>query len=225
MTEDKARQEMCRIGKSLFDRGYVHSSAGNISIKLEDGFLITPTDAVMGFLEPDKISKVDLAGIHVSGDTPSKTLGLHRSVYAGTRTIQPRTSCIIHTHSTYCVALTLNKDTLEQELLEPITPYQVMKVGHVPVIPYKRPGDPGVAELVQKSIDSYSQRGAAVRCVMLSALGPVVWHDSPSKAMATLEELEESAKLAFLLGRSRRPLLPKEIQELRVAFNCPWTLE
>jgi ribulose-5-phosphate 4-epimerase/fuculose-1-phosphate aldolase len=225
MTEDWARQEICRIGKSLFDRGYVHSSAGNISVKLDDGFLITPTDAVMGFLEPAKISKVDLSGAHVSGDAPSKTLGLHRSVYAATGINQPLTSCIIHTHSTYCVALTLNDDGCTEELLEPMTPYQVMKVGRVPLIPYKRPGDPRVIELVEKSIDRYSKLGGAVRCVMLSALGPVVWHDSPSKAMATLEELEESAKLTFLLGKSRSLLTSSEIQELKEVFNCPWALK
>ena len=224
MNENFARQEICRVGKSLFDRGYVHSSAGNISIKLDDGFLITPTDAVLGFLEPESISKVDLSGSHISGEKPSKTLALHKSIYSTTAKYLPNTSCIIHTHSTYCVALTLKNDleNSDAELLKPITPYQVMKVGRVPVIPYKRPGDSQVLDLVGERIDQYLSQGIPIRAVMLSSLGPLVWHDSAAKTMATLEELEESAKLCFLLDQAGKTMLPSQIQELKEVFNSSW---
>ena len=224
MNENFAREEICRVGKSLFDRGYVHSSAGNISIKIDDGFLITPTDAVLGFLEPESISKVDMSGAHISGEKPSKTLALHRSIYSTAAKQFPKTSCIIHTHSTYCVALTLKNDfdTADAELLKPITPYQVMKVGRVPVIPYKRPGDSQVLDLVGERIDRYLSKGIHIRSVMLSSLGPLVWHDTAAKTMATLEELEESAKLSFLLERGGKTMLPTQIHELKDVFNSSW---
>ena len=130
MNELFARQEICRIGQSLFSRGLVHSSAGNISVRLADGFLITPTDAVLGFLDPERISKVDLNGQHISGDKPSKTLSLHQAIVRAALHSHPSTTCVIHTHSTYCVALTLQSITnvptdqsLHRELLPPITPY------------------------------------------------------------------------------------------------------
>ena len=136
MTESDAREEICRIGRSLFERGYVHATAGNISVRLDDGFLITPTDACLGFLDPATLSKVDAEGRQLSGAPASKTLALHRRIYGASR----GAGCVIHTHSTHCVALTLSDP--HGDLLPPITPYFVMKVGHVPVVPYFRPGAP-----------------------------------------------------------------------------------
>lgn len=215
MNENQAREEICRVGKSLFKRGYAHATAGNISVRLDDGFLITPTDACLGFLDPAQLAKVDGAGKQVGGERASKTLALHRRIYeaSGSR-------CVIHTHSTHCVALTLQP--VEGELLPALTPYFVMKVGHVPVVPYRRPGDPLAAEEVAALIARYAERGTAIRAVMLARLGPNVWHDSPAQAMAVLEELEETAKLWHLSARRLEPLPESAIAELRSAFGASW---
>ncbi|MEY3940170.1 MAG: hypothetical protein RLZZ604_630 [Pseudomonadota bacterium] len=110
MNEQLAREEICRIGKSLFDRSYVHATAGNISVRIEDGFLITPTDACLGFLDPDRLAKIDIHGQQLSGDKASKTMALHAAIYNKARQFDQDTSCIIHTHSTHCVALTLESN-------------------------------------------------------------------------------------------------------------------
>ena len=217
MTEAQARQEICRVGRSLFERGYVHATAGNISVRLPDGFLITPTDACLGFLEPDALAKVGPDGVQVAGAKASKTLLLHRRIYdaAGAQA-----RCVLHTHSTHCVALTLQP--LQGDLLPPITPYFVMKVGHVPVIPYRRPGDPAAADLVAAEIERHARAGTPIRAVMLSRLGPNVWHDSPAQAMAVLEELEETARLWLLAHPKPQPLDAAAIAELREAFGARW---
>jgi ribulose-5-phosphate 4-epimerase/fuculose-1-phosphate aldolase len=215
MNETFAREEICRVGASLFARGYAHATAGNISVRLDDGFLITPTDACLGFPDPAEISKVDLQGNAVSGARASKTLMLHRAIYGACDA-----RCVIHTHSTNCVALTLSP--VEGDLLPPVTPYFVMKVGHVPVIPYRRPGDPQVADLVSAQIASHATRGTPIRAVMLARLGPNVWHDTPAQAMAVLEELEETAKLWRTADPKPAPLTAAQIDDLRQAFGCAW---
>lgn len=220
MNESQAREEICRVGRSLFERGYVHATAGNISVRLDDGFLITPTDACLGFLDPAQLAKVDLQGQQVSGARASKTLVLHRRIYETAQRFDPATRCVIHTHSTHCVALTLEEGGAE--LLAPITPYFVMKVGHVPRIPYFRPGAPEAAEAVAQAIGRYGEMGAPIRAVMLTRLGPNVWHDSPAAAMATLEELEETARLACLQAQSIVPLTEAQIEELRQTFGARW---
>jgi ribulose-5-phosphate 4-epimerase/fuculose-1-phosphate aldolase len=215
MNENFAREEICRVGASLFQRGYAHATAGNISVRLDDGFLITPTDACLGFLDPAQISKVDPQGNQISGARASKTLALHRAIYGAVNA-----RCVIHTHGTNCVALTLA--SCEGDLLPPITPYFVMKVGHVPVIPYHRPGDPQVAQLVAAQIEAHAKRATPIRAVMLARLGPNVWHDSPAQAMAVLEELEETAKLWRLADPKPAPLTQAQIDELREAFGASW---
>lgn len=218
MTETQAREEICRVGRSLFERGYVHATAGNVSVRLDDGaFLVTPTDACLGFLDPARLAKVDAQGRQVAGDRASKTLALHRRIHEAAG---GDTRCVIHTHSTHCVALTLQP--VEGDLLPPITPYFVMKVGHVPVVPYHRPGDPAVGDIVAALIGRARQAGAPIRAVMLARLGPNVWHDSPAQAMAVLEELEETAKLWLLAQPRPRPLDAGQIQELRDAFGAAW---
>ena len=221
MTEAEAREEICRVGKSLFDRGYVHATAGNISIRLADGgYLITPTDACLGFLDPARLARVDRDGRQGSGDPASKTLALHRQIYAAASYFDPGLSCIIHAHSTHCVALTLN--ARGTELLPALTPYFVMKVGHVPLIPYHRPGDSRAADLVATAIHRYGQSGTPIRAVMLERLGPVVWQASPAAAMAVLEELEETARLMGLSSSSVLLLTDAQIDELRHAFGARW---
>jgi len=216
MTETQAREEICRVGCSLFERGYAHATAGNISVRLDDGFLITPTDACLGFLDPATLSKVDADGRQVSGAPASKTLALHRRIYGASR----GAGCVIHTHSTHCVALTLSDPF--GDLLPPITPYFVMKVGHVPVVPYHRPGAPEAAEAVAELIGRYAARGTPLRAVMLTRLGPNVWHDTPTQAMVVLEELEETAKLWHLSSPPPQPLSADALQELRTAFGARW---
>lgn len=221
LTETRARDEICRVGRSLFERGYVHASAGNISVRLDDGFLITPTDACLGFLDPAQLARVDTQGRQTSGDRASKTLALHTRIYAATMPFDPGTRCIIHTHSTHSVALSLTCHSAE--LLPPLTPYFVMKVGHVPLLPYTRPGNPAVGEQVAALIEHYGHDGKPLRAVMLQRLGPNVWHDSPAAAMATLEELEETARLALLTrGDAATPLTDAQIDELRQVFGARW---
>jgi len=219
LTEHQAREEICRVGRSLFERGYVHATAGNISVRLDDGFLITPTDACLGFLQPESLAKLDLQGQQISGDKASKTLALHRQIYYAACEHDTDTRCVIHTHSTHCVALSLQAHG--PELLPPITPYFVMKVGHVPLLRYHRPGSPDAAKEVAALIRQHAAQGTPIRAVMLPRLGPNVWHDSPQAAMATLEELEETARL-MLLQPGAAPLKASDLDELRQTFGARW---
>lgn len=223
MNEAQARDAICRVGQSLFARGYVHATAGNISVRLDDaaggGYLITPTDACLGFLEPKRLARIDASGRQIDGDLASKTIALHGRIYASSRAFDRDTACVIHTHSTHCVALTLSPHA--DELLRPITPYFVMKVGHVPIIAYHRPGAPETADDVARAVDRYGEAGTPIRAVMLERLGPTVWHDSPAAAMAVLEELEETARLACLVP-GMAPLDDARIDELRATFGARW---
>jgi len=210
------------MGRSLFERGYVHATAGNISVRVPaehgGGYLITPTDACLGFLQPDELAWVDDAGVQRSGRPASKTLALHRRIYEA----DPAAGCVIHTHSTHLVALTLQEPHHAGDLLPPITPYFVMKVGHVPRIAYHRPGDPRVGDEVAQRIAQAREGGLTLRAVMLERLGPNVWHGTPAQAMAVLEELEETARLWLMSQPRPTPLTPEQIQELREAFNASW---
>ena len=211
--------EMCRVGRSLYERGYVHASAGNISAALPDGgWLITPTDACLGTLQPCTLARVDGEGRQTGGAPASKTLALHRRIYAAA----PHARCVIHTHSTHLVALTLAGVWSPEDIVPPLTPYYVMKVGHVPLVPYHRPGCPDAAQWVAQAVAQSVQQGRALRAVMLDRLGPVVWHASLAQASATLEELEETARLWLLGGRAAVPLAEPQIQELRDSFAAVW---
>lgn len=230
--EASARAEICRIGRSLFERGYVHATAGNISVRLADGFLITPTDACLGTLVAQGLARLNAAGEQLSGDRGSKTMVLHRRIYAATEAAGAPASCIIHTHSTHLVACSLEADSAaaaagtglaaEAELLPPITPYMVMKVGRVPHIRYHRPGAPEAAEAVAHAIARHANAGRRIQAVMLARLGPVVWHSSPAAAQATLEELEETARLWQMLRPRPAPLDGPQIEALRHHFGASW---
>ncbi|MFF1353401.1 aldolase [Streptomyces sp. NPDC058297] len=215
---DEARHEIVRVGTSLFARGYVHASAGNISARVDGGHLITPTDAALGFLEPDRLALVDADGEQVSGDRASKTLTLHRRIYAA----DPTARFVLHTHSTHLVGLTLSGVWSQDDVLPPITPYYVMKVGHVPLVPYHRPGDPRVADLVSARIADRAASGTPIRAVLLDRLGPVVWGPDAAAALAVLEELEETARLWLLTDRRPEPLPAPALAELRSAFGAAW---
>ncbi|MGA5648231.1 aldolase [Streptomyces seoulensis] len=215
---EEARREIVRVGTSLFARGYVHASAGNISARIGDSHLITPTDAALGFLEPERLALVDADGRQLTGDRASKTLTLHRRIYAADSSAR----FIVHTHSTHLVGLTLAGVWHADDVLPPITPYYVMKVGHVPLVPYHRPGDPRVADLVTARIAERAARGTHIRAVLLDRLGPVVWGPDAASALAVLEELEETARLWLLTERRPAPLAEPELAELRSVFGARW---
>lgn len=215
---DEARAEIVRIGSSLFARGYVHASAGNISARAGDGHLITPTDAALGFLEPQRLALVDARGEQIAGDRASKTLALHRRIYEA----DPTARFVVHTHSTHLVALTLAGVWSPDDVLPPITPYYVMKVGHVPLVPYHRPGDPRVADLVTARIADRAANGTPIRAVLLDRLGPVVWGPDAATALAVLEELEETARLWLMTDPRPEPLPAHALDELRTVFDAAW---
>ncbi|CAB3858242.1 3-oxo-tetronate 4-phosphate decarboxylase [Achromobacter insuavis] len=207
--ETRVREEICTVGASLYQRGYTVGAAGNISARLDDGWLITPTDVCLGRLDPAELAKVDLAGNWVSGAKPSKTLALHQGIYQA----DPAARGVVHTHSTHLVALTLAGVWREDEVLPPITPYQVMKVGRIPLIPYRRPGDPVAAAQV-------AALAAQVRGALFERLGPVVWERSVSHASYALEELEETARLWLMSDPRPAPLSEDAIEELRATFGA-----
>lgn len=207
----------------------MHATAGNISTRLAaehgGGFLITPTDACLGFLDPTQLAHINDDGTQISGSRASKTITLHRAIYYATEAAGQSAACVLHTHSTHLVALTLRRsEYLEAhgELIPPITPYFVMKVGRVPLIPYRRPGSPEVAHLVAQHIADSADQGRQLRAVMLDRLGPNVWNRTPAEAMATLEELEETAKLWRLSEFSCDRLDEMELGELRETFGTSW---
>jgi ribulose-5-phosphate 4-epimerase/fuculose-1-phosphate aldolase len=224
MNINQAREAICHVGRSMFQRRLVHATAGNISMRLEEGFLITPTDACLGELDPAELALVGWDGHQISGARASKTLSLHQRIYQAAMSADPQTRCVIHTHSTHCVALSLRgaqyPGPLGPELLPALTPYFVMKVGHVPWIGYHRPGDPAVADRVGQAIVAHAAAGHPIRAVMIERLGPNVWHEGPMQAMATLDELEETAHLWQLAAAA--PLTETQIQDLRRQFGARW---
>ncbi|MBX3638719.1 MAG: aldolase [Rubrivivax sp.] len=211
--ETRARGEICRLGASLHARGYAHGSAGNISVRLADGrMLITPGDASLGALDPARLALVDAEGQPLAGDRPSKTLALHRRIYAAA----PGARCVLHTHSTHLVALSMAGVWNPSEVLPPITAYQVMKVGTIPLVPYQPPGDPLVGDEIAARL-----RQRPVLGVLLERLGPLVWHRDLTSAGAMLEELEETAKLWLMLDPRPKPLGPGVVRELQRRFGDP----
>lgn len=207
--ESRIREQICATGASLYQRGYTVGAAGNISARLHDGWLITPTDACLGRLDQAELSKVDAGGHWVSGAKPSKTLVLHRGIYGN----DGEACAVIHTHSTHLVALTLSGVWREDEVLPPITPYQVMKVGRIPLIRYRRPGDPQAAAEV-------AALAGQVRGALFERLGPVVWERSVEQASHVLEELEETARLWLMTHPRPQPLDAAAIDELRTTFGA-----
>jgi 3-dehydro-4-phosphotetronate decarboxylase len=219
ISHSQVRADICRVGHSLFSRGYVHGSTGNISMRLANGeFLITPTDACLGMLEPDALALLDAQGRQLSGAQASKTLALHREIYRA----DPSANCVVHTHSSALVELSLLGVWKPECVLPPITPYQVMKVGQVPLIAYHRPGDPSVAKAIAAHIAKAAEANRALRAVLVERLGPNVWHASANGAMAVLEELEETAKLWLRCVPPPAALTAEQIKELDDSFGARW---
>ena len=217
------RELMCHVGKSMFDRGYVHATAGNMSVRVPrehgGGLLITPTDACLGWMEAGDIVWLDAQLQALTPGRASKSVHLHQQIYGA----DPDAHCIIHTHSTHLVAMSLRSPGVTgDDLLPPITPYFVMKVGHVPRIAYRRPGDPAVGALAAQVIQAARTKGRQLHALMLDRLGPNVWHRDLRSALATLEELEETARLCMLAGALPAPLDEDQLDELRRYFGASW---
>jgi ribulose-5-phosphate 4-epimerase/fuculose-1-phosphate aldolase len=206
MSESAIRDKICRVGASLFTRGLTFGSTGNISVRLPDGgYLMTPTNASLGDLDPAKLSRLDGEGRLLSGDKPTKEAFLHRAMY-GQRS---EAAAVVHLHSTHSVAVSCLHGIDHHDCLPPLTAYYVMRVGRLPLVPYYPPGDESLARAVEKLAGDH-------HAVLLSNHGPVVAGTSLDNATYATEELEETAKL-FLLLRDRpvRPLTPEQVDDLR----------
>src|SRR5260221_8085430 len=206
--EARLREEICRLGASIFARGLTAGSSGNLSVRLAEGWLMTPTNASLGRLARALLSKLDDSGRLVGGEARTKESFLHRVMYEE----REKTGAVIHLHSTHSVAISCLADIDPADVLPPITAYYVMRVGRLPLVPYFRPGDMALAEAV---------RGVAGRhhAVLLANHGPVVAGSSLDAAANAIEELEETAKLFLLLrGCKTRMLTAEQVAEVRTAF-------
>lgn len=208
MSESKTREQIASYAKSLFDRGLTAGSTGNISVRVEDGWLMTPTGSSMGTIDPARISKIDEAGRHIGGDAPTKEAFLHRVMYEK----RPRAGAVVHLHSTHSVAVSCLCGLDETNVLPPLTAYYVMRVGRLPLVPYYPPGDEALAQAV-------AERSETSHAVLLANHGPVVAGINLSEAVYAVEELEETAKLFLMLrGEKTRFLTCDETTELEKRF-------
>ena len=208
MSEAKLRDRVADMAKSLFDRGLTFGSTGNISVRLDDGWLMTPTGASMGNLDPARISRLDAAGNLVSGDAPTKEAFLHIAMYER----RPRAGAVVHLHSTHSVAVSCLEDIDEADVLPPLTAYYAMRVGRLPLVPYFPPGDIDLARAVREMASDH-------HAMLLANHGPVVAGKSLADAVYATEELEETAKLFLALqGMRTRPLTPEQVAEIRRRF-------
>lgn len=207
--EQNAREGLVRWGKSLFDRGLTPGSSGNLSVRLADGYLFTPTNSCLGFLDADRLSKLDVDGKPVGGDPPTKELPLHFAFYES----RPSARAVVHLHSTHATALSCLADIDPDNAIPPITPYVVMRVGRVPVVPYTRPGSADVAPLIRARAPDHP-------AILLGNHGPVVAGTTLESAVFAMEELEETARLV-LMTRSMavRHLDHQEIADLEATFK------
>lgn len=210
MTEAKLREQICRYGRSLFERGLTPGSSGNISVKLDDGgWLVTPTNASLGFLDPARLARLDASGKLQSGDAPTKEIPLHTALYETRRTAR----AIVHLHCAHCVALSMLPEIDPRAALPPMTPYYVMRCGSTALLPYFTPGDAAVGDAIRNLAGKYS-------CVLLSNHGPVVAGETLEAAVFATEELEETSKLYLMLrGMNPRMLTPQQVSELVEKFG------
>ncbi|HWK68204.1 MAG TPA: aldolase [Rhizobiaceae bacterium] len=212
--ETELREQICRIAKSLFDRGLTSGASGNISARLPDGgFLVTPTGVSLGMLDPGRLTRLDVDGRYVEGDKPTKELPLHAAFY---ETRQAKAGAVLHLHSTHSVALSMLPETDPDNVLPPLTPYSIMRLGKVKLLPFFRPGDAAMGEAI---------RGLAGKrsAVLLANHGPVVAAKDLEAAAFAMEELEETARLA-LLTRGMKPnmLTEAQIRDVVRHFDVEW---
>jgi 3-dehydro-4-phosphotetronate decarboxylase len=210
MSETRIREEICRLGRSLFERGLTPGSSGNISARLDDGgYVVTPTNASLGFLDPATLSRLDANGRHLSGDAPTKEVPLHSALYQTRSTAH----AVAHLHSTHSVALSMLPEIDPRAVLPPMTAYYVMRCGATALVPYYRPGDPAVADAIRGLAGKYSS-------VLLANHGPVVAGETLEAAVFAIEELEETARLYLLLrGLNPRYLTPAQVSDLVKTFG------
>lgn len=207
--EHGLREQIVRFGRSLFDRGLTAGSSGNISVRLADGWLLTPTNACLGELDPACLAKLDWHGKLISGNPPSKEAFLHRSLYDA----RPGAGAIVHLHSTHSAAVSCMSGLDHGNCLPPLTAYFVMKIGRLPLVPYHRPGDALLGEAIARLAGKHS-------AVLLANHGPVVSGSSLEAAVYATEELEETAKLFLLLRNTPvSPLNARQIEELASVFH------
>lgn len=211
MSETKARESLASLGRSMFARRLTFGSSGNLSVKVEGGWLMSPTNVALGDLDPARLAKLDDNGNHVSGDAPTKEHFLHLAMYRE----RAGAGAVVHLHSTHSVAVSCLDGIDPDDVLPPITAYYVMRVGKLPLIPYFAPGDPALGDAVGRVAAKHS-------AVLLANHGPVVAGSSLSAAVNAIEELEETARLYLLLhGRPTRYLTPEQVAELRKRFSNP----
>lgn len=210
MSETALRERLCLLAASLFQRGFSVGSAGNISVRLADGYLMTPTNSCLGSLDPARISKLGPDWRHLSGDTPSKEVFMHRAVLAA----RTEAGAVVHLHSTHATAIACLAEPGETTPIPPLTPYFVMRIGRaLPVIPYFRPGDPAMEPAIHAA-------SKAAKAVLLANHGPVVSGRSLEDAVHAAEELEEAARLALMLrGAGARALTPAQVDDLLSTFG------
>jgi ribulose-5-phosphate 4-epimerase/fuculose-1-phosphate aldolase len=210
MTDSALREALVGYGRTLFARGYGCGTSGNLSARLEGGgYLMSPTDVSLGDLREQDLSTLDERGEHVSGARPTKEAWLHLAMYRS----RPADRAIVHLHSTYAVALSCRTDLPADDMLPPITPYAVMRVGRVARVPYGRPGDASLSGAIEQLARQH-------RALLLANHGPIVSAGDLRAAWSAAEELEETARLFFLLeGRPHWRLQAEQIQELRQAFG------
>ncbi|PKU25521.1 3-oxo-tetronate 4-phosphate decarboxylase [Telmatospirillum siberiense] len=207
--ENRLREQIVEFGRSIFERGLTAGSSGNISVRLDDGWLLSPTNVCLGRLDPARIAKLDWTGRLIAGDPPSKEAPLHRAMYEE----RSGSGAIVHLHSTHSAAVSCMHGLDCHDCLPPLTPYFVMKIGRLPLIPYHRPGDPALGGAIRGLAGKHS-------AVLLANHGPVVSGVSLEAAVYAMEELEETAKLFLLLqGLPTRPLTDLQIEDLKTTFK------
>ena len=214
MDEIATRDLLAQFGKSLFDRGFSVGSAGNISVRLDDGYLMTPTNSSLGRLDPARLSRLDDDFRHIGGDAPSKEVFLHRATYHGRAAAGAPVGAVVHLHSTMATAVSCLPDVDPGNPIPPLTPYFVMRVGRtMPVIPYYRPGDAAMEPAIETAARS-------ARAMLLANHGPVVSGKTLTDAVYAAEELEEAAKLFLLLRNTTlRLLTAAQVDDLLATFS------
>lgn len=208
--ENRIRDDICRVGASLFDRGLTAGSSGNISVRLPDGgWLMTPTNASLGNLAPERLALFDASGRHLSGDAPTKEALLHFAMYGERKTA----GAVVHLHSTHATAVSILRDVDPADVMPALTAYYIMRVGRLPLVPWFAPGDPDLAHAVRALAGRH-------HAVLLANHGPVVASTSLADAQYATEELEETARLFLLLqSHALRTLTPAQVTDLRIRFN------
>ena len=207
--ERQLREQMATLCASLFARGFSVGTAGNVSARLPDGILMTPTNSTLGAIDPMRISKLDRTGAHVSGDAPTKEVFLHQAFYD----TRPQAGAVVHLHSTWATALSCLEDVDPDNCVPPLTPYVVMRVGTVKRVPYVMPGDAKSGKLIRDLDGKYA-------AVLLANHGPVVSGKTLFSAVCAAEELEETAKLLVALrGQKTRRLSDQDVAALTQTYG------